>query len=62
MALDEYIYGKIASFFTKRKRETLEAQSKTVNLDDIKPRLSILARAITGQSIAVDGGVSGLPI
>jgi len=53
MALDEYIYGKIASFFTKRKRETLEADSKTVILDDIKPRLSILARAITGNSIDI---------
>ncbi len=53
MALDEYIYGKIASFFTKRKRETLESESKTVKLDDIKPRLSILARAITGQSIDI---------
>jgi len=53
MALDEYIYGKIASFFSKRKRETLEADSKTVKLDDIKPRLSILARAITGNSIDI---------
>ncbi len=53
MALDEYIYGKIASFFTKRKQETLEADSKTVKLVDIKPRLSILARAITGQSIDI---------
>ncbi len=53
MALDEFIYGKIASFFSKRKRETLEADSKTVKLDDIKPRLSILARAITGNSIDI---------
>ncbi len=53
MALDEYIYGKIANFFTKKKRETLEAASKTVTLDTIKPRLSILARAITGKSIAI---------
>ena len=53
MALDEYIYGKIASFFSKRKRETVEAQVKTVKLADIKPRLSIFARAITGQSIDI---------
>jgi len=53
MALDEYIYGKISNFFSKKKRKTLEAESKTVKLDDIKPRLSILARAITGQSIDI---------
>ena len=53
MALDEYIYGKISNFFSKKKRETLEADSKTVKLVDVKPRLSILARAITGESIDI---------
>ena len=53
MALDEYIYGKIASFFTKRKQISLESQMKTVKLVDIKPRLSIFARAITGKSIDI---------
>ena len=53
MALDEYIYGKISSFFTKRKKAAIEAESKTVKLADIKPRLSIFARAITGQSIDI---------
>ena len=53
MALDEYIYGKIASFFSKRKRETIETDVSTVKLADIKPRLSILARAITGASIHI---------
>ncbi|MCF6224623.1 MAG: VWA domain-containing protein [Flavobacteriaceae bacterium] len=53
MALDEYIYGKIASFFTKRKRGSLEADMKTVNLIDIKSRLTIFARAITGNPIDI---------
>ncbi|NOQ91494.1 MAG: NorD protein, partial [Flavobacteriaceae bacterium] len=53
MALDEYIYGKIASFFTKRKRGSLEADVKTVNLIDIKSRLTIFARAITGNPIDI---------
>ena len=53
MALDEYIYGKIATFFTRRKRNTIEADAKTVKLEDIKPRLHILARAITGKSIDI---------
>jgi len=53
MALDEYLYGKIAGFFTKRKRATLEGHIKTVKLVDIKSRLSIFARAITGNSIDI---------
>jgi len=53
VALDEYIYGKIANFFLKKKQKTLEAHEKTVKLVDIKPRLSIFARAITGQSIDI---------
>lgn len=51
MALDEFLYGKIASFFTKRKRDTLGSHTKTVKLVDIKPRLTIFARAITGKPI-----------
>ncbi len=53
MALDEYIYGKISGFFTKRKKASIEAESKTVKLVDVKPRLSIFARAITGKSIDI---------
>jgi len=53
VALDEYLYGKIAGFFTKRKRNALESHVKTVNLIDIKPRLTIFARAITGNSIDI---------
>ncbi len=53
MALDEYIYGKIANFFSKKKRETVEADAKTVKLDTIKPKLSILARAVTGKPIDI---------
>ncbi len=53
MAIDEYLYGKITGFFKRRKRDTLESHSKTVKLVDIKPRLSIFARAITGKSIDI---------
>ncbi len=53
MALDEYIYGKIANFFkTKKKSTVLQAQS-TVKLDDIKQRLTIFSRAITGKAIDI---------
>ncbi len=53
MALDEYLYGKIAGFFTKRKKESVEGHVKSVKLVDIKPRLTIFARAITGYPIDI---------
>jgi nitric oxide reductase NorD protein len=53
MALDEYLYGKIANFFKGRKKAELEASEHIVKLDDIKQRLSIFARAITAKSISI---------
>ncbi|MBP7184980.1 MAG: VWA domain-containing protein, partial [Saprospiraceae bacterium] len=53
MALDEYLYGKIANFFKKRKKDNAEAISKTVYLKDIKERLTILSRALTGIAIEI---------
>ena len=50
---DEYIFTKFAFFFKKR-RKAKEAELKhVVNLSDIKPRLTIFARAITGQPIEI---------
>ncbi|RUA11681.1 MAG: NorD protein, partial [Flavobacteriia bacterium] len=53
MALDEYIYGKIATFFKKRKKASVESDARTVKLTDINARLSIFARAITGSPIDI---------
>ena len=53
MALDEYIYGKVSNYFKRRKKSSIEGLENTVKLDDIKPRLSIFARAITGKSIEI---------
>ncbi len=53
MALDEYLYGKIANFFKKRKRAELEASNHAVKLDEIKQRLTIFARAVTGEPIDI---------
>ncbi len=50
---DEYIFTKFAFFFKKRKKKKEEALIHAVNLQDIKPRLTIFARAITGQSIEI---------
>ncbi|KIC94253.1 nitric oxide reductase activation protein NorD [Flavihumibacter solisilvae] len=51
MALDEFLYGKIANYFKKRKTIPDEIISRMVSLADIKPRLTILARAVTGSAI-----------
>jgi len=53
MALDEYLYGKISNFFRKKKKEALISSTSIVLLDDIKQRLSIISRAITGEPIQV---------
>ena len=53
MALDEYIYGKIANFFRTKKKGAILNSDRTVNLDDIKQRLTIFSRAITGKPIDI---------
>ena len=53
MALDEYIYGKIANFFKAKKKDAIATDVKTVQLIDVKQRLTIFARAITGKPIDI---------
>jgi nitric oxide reductase NorD protein len=50
---DEYIFTKFAFFFKKRKKKREAEFEHAVNLSEVKPRLSLFARAITGQSIEI---------
>lgn len=50
---DEYIFTKLAYYFKRKKKEKQEQVSYTVHLSDIKPRLTLLARAITGKPIEI---------
>lgn len=50
---DEYIFSKFAKFLKRRKKNAQEAIKHTVKLVDIKPRLTIFARAITGKPIEI---------
>ncbi|WP_341215410.1 VWA domain-containing protein [uncultured Wocania sp.] len=50
---DEYIFTKFAFFFKKRKKRKEAQLEHAVNLNDIKSRLAIFARAITGESIEI---------
>ena len=53
MALDEYLYGKIAGYFKKRRKAQIEAAEHVVKLEDIKSRLTLFARAATGCPIDI---------
>jgi nitric oxide reductase NorD protein len=53
MAIDEYLYGKIANYFKNRKKISSEIVEKTVLLADIKQRLTIIARALSGNAIEI---------
>lgn len=50
---DEYIFTKLAYYFKRRKKRKQENITNAVSLADIKSRLSIFSRAITGQSIEI---------
>ena len=51
--IDEYIVGKFFKQLKKRKKINPEIIAKTVSLQEIKPRLTILARALTGKPIEI---------
>lgn len=50
---DEYIFSKFANYFKKRKRSKYESLSYVVKLEDLSSKLTILARAITGNPIQI---------
>ncbi len=50
---DEYIFTKFANFFKRRKKSKESKHSHAVTLDELRSRLTIFARAITGKSIEI---------
>lgn len=50
---DEYLFTKFAYYFKRRKKAKQEQLAHAVKLVDIKQRLTIFARAITGESIEI---------
>ena len=51
--IDEYIVGKFFKHLKKSKKISPEILARTVTLTSIKPRLTILARALTGNPIEI---------
>ncbi|MDR0793378.1 MAG: hypothetical protein LBE82_08705, partial [Chitinophagaceae bacterium] len=52
MALDEFIFGKFIKYFKNRTAGTALSE-RTVKLSEIQGRLTILARALTGNAIDI---------
>jgi nitric oxide reductase NorD protein len=50
---DEYIFTKFANYFKRRKKAQEKGQSNTAYLSELSPRLTIIARAITGKTIII---------
>lgn len=50
---DEYLYTKVVTFLKRRKKNAQETLEHAVKLEDIKQRLTIFSRAITGQAIEI---------
>ena len=50
---DEFIFAKVAKFLKHRKKSAREAIAHTVKLCEIKPRLTLVARAVTGHPVEI---------
>lgn len=53
MSLDEYLYAKFIKYFNNRKRDDESIVERRVTLDEIRPKLTIFARALTGLPIDI---------
>lgn len=51
--IDEYLVGKFFKHLKKAKKVSPEIIARTVTLNEIKPKLTILARALTGEPIEI---------
>ncbi len=51
--IDEYLVGKFFKHLKSRKKISPEIEARTVTLAEIKSRLTIMARALTGKPIEI---------
>jgi nitric oxide reductase NorD protein len=61
MEFDQLIFQRIFRFYKKNRKVDPAVSARTVELNGIKPKLTILARALTGKAIDIlpatrDGG------
>ena len=53
MDIDELLFGTVSKYFKKRNKKKILLDNNAVFLKDVKPRLTILGRAITGNPIEI---------
>jgi nitric oxide reductase NorD protein len=53
MSFDEYIYARFIRYFRAGRKTDEAVLQRRATLDELKPRLTILARALTGESIEI---------
>lgn len=53
MALDEFLFDKISRYIRSRRKVPPDVAARAVYLDDIKSRLTILARAASGNPVDI---------
>jgi nitric oxide reductase NorD protein len=53
MDIDELLFGTVSKYFKKRNKKKILLDNNAVFLKDVKPRLTILARAISGKAIEI---------
>ena len=50
---DEYLFTKFAYYFKRRKKRKENSNHFIAKLEELKPRLTLFARAVTGKSIEI---------
>tara|TARA_R110001599_G_scaffold98330_1_gene252742 strand:- start:2725 stop:4500 length:1776 start_codon:yes stop_codon:yes gene_type:complete len=50
---DEYLFTKFANYFKRRKKAKEKSNQFAAKLDELKPRLTLFSRAVTGKSIEI---------
>ena len=53
MPLDEYLFSKFVNYLKNNKKQPDKVINRTIYLDDLKQRLTIVSRAVTGKPIEI---------
>lgn len=53
MGFDEFLFGKISNYYRAKRELKLHKQAQIVLLETLKPRLTLIARALTGEEIEI---------
>ncbi len=64
MSFDEFLFGKAAGYLKKKKLAALTIENRTAKLEQVRDKLTIIARALTGSAIEIfpaerEGGYKG---